>query len=492
MKSVRLLFRLILWCQFLAAFVFVSVAAPPKTNVLFIVSDDLRAELATYGSSAHTPNIERLAKRALQFDRAYAQQAVCNASRSSFLTGLRPDKLRIWNNGTHFRELNPQVTTLPLWFKEHGYETRDVGKIFHNWHTKEHGDARSWSAPEFLYYANHGDDLPQVAGELPPNLATQSTLHYGNTLLCECREVPDEAYYDGRVAAEAVRVLGEMKDKPFFLAVGFWKPHAPFNAPKRYWDMYRREQLPPLDGRRPVGAPDIAFHQSTEILGPPDKQQPLSADQVAEMRHGYFANIAYMDAQLGKVLDALDRSGAADRTVIVFVADHGYHIGEHTLWGKTSNFELDARVPFFISTPRMESAGRRTNSMAELLDLFPTLVEVCGLPRPDRLEGSSLVPVLHDPGKSVKPAAFTQHPRPAYYDREADKQPKVMGVSVRTAGARYTEWRDWKSGGTVARELYADQDEPAETRNVVDEPRLRETQKEAESLLQKQFPQTTH
>jgi len=467
-------------------------AAPPKTNVLFIVSDDLRAELATYGSPAHTPNIERLSKRAVQFDRAYAQQALCNASRSSFLTGLRPDTLRIWNNGTHFRELNPDAMTLPLWFKEHGYETRDVGKIFHNWHTKEHGDARSWSAPEFLYYANHGDDLPQVTGELPPNLAAQSTLKYGNTALCECRDVPDEAYYDGRVAAEAVRVLGEVKDKPFFLAVGFWKPHAPFNAPKKYWDMYQRDQLPTLDGRRPAGAPDIAFHQSTEILGPPAQQKPLTPEQVAEMRHGYFANIAYLDAQLGKVLDALDRSGAADRTVIVFVADHGYHIGEHTLWGKTSNFELDARVPFFISAPGMEGAGRRSGSLVELLDLFPTLVDLCDLPKPDRLEGVSLRPVLHDPAKEVKTAAFTQHPRPAYYDREPSGQPNVMGVSVRTAGARYTEWRDWKSGEPIARELYEDRDEPAETRNLVDEPRLAETQKAAESQLRKQFPKTAH
>src|SRR6185295_7654206 len=144
-----------------------------------------------------------------------------------------------------------------------------------NWHTKEKGDPRSWSAPEFLHYANHGDDLPQVNGALPPNLATISKLKYGNTLLCECRDVPDEAYYDGRVAAEAVRVLAEVKDKPFFLAVGFWKPHAPFNAPKKYWDLYDRSQLPPLDARRPAGAPDIAFHDSREILGPPDKQTPV-------------------------------------------------------------------------------------------------------------------------------------------------------------------------------------------------------------------------
>jgi iduronate 2-sulfatase len=471
-----------------------QAAAP--TNVLFLIADDFRAELATYGSPAHTPNLDRLAKRSLQFDRAYAQQAVCNPSRSSFLTGRRPDTLRIWNNSTHFRELNPDVMTLPLWFKEHGYETRDVGKIFHNWHTKVHGDPRSWSAPEFLYYANHGDDTAEVKGELPPNLARTTTgFGYAKNGICECRDVPDEAYYDGRVAAEAVRVLGEVKEKPFFLAVGFWKPHAPFNAPKKYWDLYDRAKLPPLDAHnagRPAGAPDIAFHNSSEILGPPDKRATLTPEAAAEMRHGYFANVSYLDAQLGKVLDALERSGVAERTVVVFVGDHGYHIGEQTLWGKTSNFELDARVPFFLSAPGMKSAGQHTASLTELLDLFSTLTELCHLPRPEGLEGMSLVPLLDDPARRLKPAAFTQHPRPAYYDREPSGQPAAMGCSVRTASVRYTEWRNWKTGQPIARELYDYQTDPDEMHNVVDSPALAAAQAEAAALLKKQFPNTPH
>jgi iduronate 2-sulfatase len=474
----------------------ISATAAPGPNVLFIMADDFRAELASYGSPAKTPNLDRLAKRSLQFDRAYAQQAVCNPSRSSSLTGRRPDTLKIWNNGTHFRELNPDVTTLPLWFKDHGYDTRCVGKIFHNWHTAIHGDPRSWSAPEFLHYANHGDDDAQVKGDLPPNLATTTTgFGYAKNGICECRDVPDEAYFDGRVAAEAVRVLGEVKDKPFFLAVGFWKPHAPFNAPKKYWDLYDRAKLPPLDAHnepRPVGAPEIAFHQSTEVLGPVKNQQRPTSAQAAEMRHGYFANISYMDAQLGKVLDALDASGVADRTVITFVADHGYHIGEHTLWGKTSNFELDARVPFFISAPGMKSAGKRTASPTELLDLFPTLTALCHLPRPDGLEGISLVSLLDDPSLRLKPAAFTQHPRPAYYDREPGGQPSAMGVSVRTAGVRYTEWRDWKTGETIARELYDGTSDPNEMQNAVDSPTLAAAQSEAAALLRAQFPLHKH
>jgi iduronate 2-sulfatase len=470
----------------------VNAAGADRPNILFIMADDFRPELASYGSPALTPNLDRLAQRGLRFERAYCQQAVCNPSRSSMLTGRRPDTLRLWNNGTHFRELNPDVTTLPLWFKEHGYVTRNVGKIFHNWHTKEKGDRRSWSADEFLYYENHGNDTPRVQGELPPNHAkVRGGRGYAANGLTECRDVPDEAYFDGRVAAEAVRVLGEIKDQPFFLAVGFWKPHAPFNAPKKYWDMYDRAKLPPLNAARPEGAPDIAFHASTEILGPPDKQRPLSDDEVAEMRHGYFANISYLDAQLGKVMDALDAAGLSKNTIITFVGDHGYHIGEHTLWGKTSNFEYDARVPFMIAAPGM-AAGGQTKSLAELIDLFPTLVELCGLPQPEGLEGTSLAPVLKNPAASVKAAAFTQHPRPAYYDREPGKAPKAMGCSVRTADVRYTEWRDWVTGGVIAQELYATEKDPAETRNALEDKDLQLARAKAARLLRAQFPPVRH
>ncbi|MES2597329.1 MAG: sulfatase [Verrucomicrobiota bacterium] len=460
-----------------------------KPNVLFIMADDFRPEMGCYGSKALTPNLDKLAKRSVQFDRAYCQQAVCNPSRSSLLTGRRPDTLKLWNNGTHFRELNPDVTTLPLWFKEHGYTTRGVGKIFHNWHTQEKGDRRSWSADEFLHYESHGHDAPKITGELPPNLAKTTTGRtYTDVPLVECRDVPDEAYFDGRVAAEAVRTLAQVKDEAFFLAVGFWKPHAPFNAPKKYWDLYDRAQLPTLNPAKPEGAPEIAFHQSTEILGPVAKQQPLNAEQIAEMRHGYFANISYMDAQVGKVLAALEESGASKNTVVIFFADHGYHIGEHSLWGKTSDFEFDAHVPLLISDPRLENHGQTTQSLAELVDIFPTLVDLCGLPRPEGLDGTSLTPVLADPAKTVKAAAYTQHPRPAYYDREPDKQPRVMGYSVRTADARYTEWRDWKTKEVTARELYLTEQDPAELKNHVDDPKQAATLAAAERLLREKYP----
>ncbi len=457
-----------------------TLIAADKPNVLFIMADDFRAELASYGSVAKTPHLDRLARRSLQFDRAYCQQALCNPSRSSMLTGKRPDTLQLWHNGSHFRDQNPGVVTMPQWFMQHGYQTRCVGKIFHNWHTAAKGDRRSWSADEFLHYANHADDTPRVDGPLPPDHAQAPK--------CECRDVTDNAYYDGRVAEEAIRVLNEIKPQPFFLAVGFWKPHAPFNAPKKYWDIYDRAKLPPFNPARPDGAPELAFHDGREIRGIPPNQVTFTAAHAAEIRHGYFANISYLDAQLGRVLDALDASGQAQNTVIVFVGDHGYHLGEHSLWAKTSNFELDARVPLFVHKPGMQTGGQRTASLTELLDLYPTLTSLCGLPTPSGLEGTNLTPLLANSQQQLKPSAATQHPRPAYFDREPSKTPTAMGYSIRMDRVRYTEWRDWKTGAVVARELYDHAHDTAEMQNVIDRPELAQHQAKAVRLLKATYP----
>lgn len=457
-----------------------SASAASRTSVLLIMADDLRCELGCYGSVAKTPSIDRLASQGVLFRSAYCQQALCNPSRSSMLAGLRPDTLGLWCNSIHFRELRPNVVTLPEYFKQQGYVTRDVGKIFHNWHTKEKGDHRSWSAPEFLYYANHGDDRPLVPGPAPHDRATAPH--------CRCVDVPDEAYYDGRVAAEAVRVLDEIKDRPFFLAVGFWKPHAPFNAPKKYWDLYERGRLPPLVARWPDGAPPVAYHDGRELRGLPPHQRDFTSAEAAEIRHGYFANISYMDAQVGKVLAALERHDLKDSTVIVFLADHGYHVGEHTLWGKTSNFELDAHVPLIIAPPQSRQQGQQTDALAELLDIYPTLVELAGLPQSKGVEGKSLAPLLADASASVQQAAFTQHPRPAYFDRTPRGVPEAMGYSVRTATLRYTEWRDWRTGKLVGRECYDHGRDPAETRNVIDTPPDAAALATAVALLHQQFP----
>lgn len=457
----------------------VAGADEKRLNVLFIAADDLRCDLGCYGHPAvKTPHLDRLAARGIVFNRAYCQQALCNPSRSSLMTGLRPDTLGIWNLPTHFREVRPGVVTLPERFKNAGYFTQNIGKIYHNWRQKIQGDPQSWSVPAVMHFNSHGNDKPQLkSGTLPANRARAPR--------CENRDVPDNAYFDGRIADKAVAALRkiERKRQPFFLAVGFWKPHLPFNPPKKYWDLYDRDRLPKLTNPQPPkNGPKIALHNGRELMRA--AKGKLAAAQVAELRHGYLAGISYLDAQVGKVLSELDRLKLTDNTVIVFWSDHGFHLGEHSLWCKTSNFELDARVPLIIAAPKMKRPGAKTDALAELLDLYPTLVDLCGLKAPSGLEGKSLVPVMHDPGATVKPAAYTQHPRPAYYKGK----PKTMGVSVRTPRYRYTEWRDFTTGKVVARELYDHRNDPDENRNVVKSPRHASSLVKAKRLLGRAFP----
>lgn len=456
-----------------------TTCAQTRTNVLFIAADDLRNDLGCYGHSAvKTPNLDRLAKRGVLFNRAYCQQALCNPSRSSLMTGLRPDTLRIWDLPTHFREVKPNIVTLPECFKKHGYFTQNIGKVYHNWRQKIHGDPQSWSVPAVMHFNSHGNDKPLVeSGKLPPNLARAPRT--------ECRDVPDDAYFDGRIAVKAVEALRQIKKKnqPFFLAVGFWKPHLPFNPPKKYWDLYDRKRLPKLmNPNPPKNVPRVALHSGRELLRAAKGR--LTKHDISEIRHGYLAGISYLDAQIGKVLDELERLKLTDNTIIVFWSDHGFHLGEHSLWCKTSNFELDARVPLIIAAPNMKRAGAKTDALAELLDMYPTLVDLCGLKKPNGLEGTSLTPVLRDPKVHVKPAAYTQHPRPAYYKGK----PKTMGVSVRTTRFRYTEWRDFDSGRVVARELYDHKIDRGENQNVVESPRFSTAVKDAARLLERAFP----
>ncbi len=463
-----------------------SIGAQPL-NVLFIASDDLRNDLGGYGHPmVKTPNLDRLAQRGRLFEKAYCQQAVCNPSRASIMTGRRLDSLRIWDLPTHFRDTTPDAITLPQHFMKSGYFTQNVGKIFHNWIHKLEGDPASWSVPSQMHFANHGTDKPQMDGPLPPSSAIDPK--------CECRDVPDDAYFDGRVANLAIEALQQRQAeaKPFFLAVGFWKPHSPFNAPKKYWDLYRREEIAmPQHPDWPTNAPRIAWHDGRELLGSGAKARKVTADNIREMRHGYLANISYMDAQIGRVLDELDRLKLTESTVIVFWSDHGYHLGEQTLFAKTSNFELDARVPLIIATPQMKSAGRKTESIAELMDLYPTLAEVCGLPKPTTTDGVSLVPVLTDPSATVREAALTQHPRPAYYDREGAKAPTHMGYTIRTATHRYTEWRDWKTGATTDQELYDHVNDPDETANIAGQDRQKVIVERHAALLNTMHPIVT-
>jgi len=444
-------------------------------NVLFIATDDLRNDLNCYGNElVISPNIDALAENGTLFERAYCQQALCAPSRISIMTGRRPDQTKSWNLTSPIRR-NEDVVTLPEHLKENGYFTQNIGKIYHNWHQPGHADyPKSWSVEPMLHYGTHNEDVPIMEGEVPEDM--------GITKWTKIRDVPDTAYYDGRIAenaAAAIDGFAKDPDRPFFLAVGFWKPHLPFNAPKKYWDMYDKNHIPAIyNGAAPQDVPEAALHDSWEFFrGEPNT---LNKEETLELRHGYLAAITFMDAQVGKVMDALKRNGLDKNTIVVFWSDHGFQLGEHTMWGKNSNFENDARVPFIISVPKNEQNGKPTRSLAELLDLYPTILELCGLEQPTGLQGTSLVPILKDPGASVKKAAYTQHPRPAYYKGDPD----TMGYSVRTDRWRYTEWLDFKSREIVGRELYDHYYDAEETINLAGEERFQDVVKELHERLE--------
>ena len=457
-----------------------SLALEAEQNVLFVVADDLNCAIGPYGDEvAVTPNLERLAARGLVFENAYCQQAVCNPSRSSFLTGLRPDTVGVDDLRKYFRDTAPDgqtLVTLPQHFKNHGYFCQNIGKMFHN--MGETQDRQSWSIDEVLFKGTHAMDTvfantPLAAGEKKPPYKAP---------VVEAFEVADTAYRDGQIANLAAAMLrdharvSEDSRRPFFLAVGFWRPHLPFVAPQKYWDLYDPESIPlPKNPGTPAAVPDIAMHESREIRGYGEvpKDRAFRDEETRHFRHGYYASISFLDAQVGEILDALEESGQADDTIVVFTSDHGFHVGEHSLWGKTSNFELDARVPLIISSPRKEhaaSVGKRTSALAELVDLYPTLAELSGTGTdslPQNLEGTSLAAVLRDPSVRVKDAAFTQHAQPFYGSRE---NWRAIGYSMRTQRWRYTEWRDVNDGEVIARELYDHGNDPLESRNAIGDP----------------------
>ena len=288
----------------------------------------------------------------------------------------------------------------------------------------------------------------------------------------EAADAPDNAYGDGKVADAACALIAEFGDHPFFLAVGFRKPHLPFSAPKRYWDLYERDAISaPENMDKPVGIPDFAWHNSKELRGYRDipDDGPIANDLVSKLRHGYYACVSYMDAQVGKLLDALDARGLRENTVIVLWGDHGYHLGEKALWCKTTNYELDTRAPLIISAPGAPAGV--CDALVEFVDIYPTLLECCGLPPREDQEGVSMAPLLHQPQLPWKTAAFSQFPRPWSYHGE----PEVMGYSMRTDRYRYTEWQDFRTGDVLERELYDHAESPAEIDNVAADERYART-----------------
>ena len=446
---------------------------------MFIAVDDLRPELNCYGrKQVISPNIDQLAAEGLLFERAYCQVAVCAPSRTSLLTGMRPDSCKVWTIGPHFRESVPDVITLPQHFKNHGYHTQAIGKIFHpSFATAGAGDGlddpRSWSVPLWLgspqyYFSPEGmrfarevfrKDMAKKG--IDPSVVPDDWRDFlVRALPTEAPDVPDNVAYDGQVADRAIAALREVTAgdaKPFFLAVGFLRPHLPFVAPKKYWDLYQRGDVHTADNPSPPeDAPKLAqttWGEMRAYSGIPGKG-PVADEQARELIHGYLACVSYIDAQIGRVVRELERLKLREHTIIVLWGDHGWKLGEHGMWAKHTNYEVDLRVPLIILAPGF-SGGLRTRGLSELVDIYPSLSELCGLPLPDHLEGSSFVPLMKQPDLAWKKASFSQY-----------RKGGTMGYSMRTERWRYTRWQERASNAVVAIELYDHETDAGENINM--------------------------
>lgn len=441
-------------------------------NVLFFFIDDLRPNLGCYGDTiAVSPHIDALAKEGIIFNHAYCQQAVCNPSRTSLLTGLRPDEIGVTDLETHFRDNMPEIVTLPQLFKNSGYLTLGAGKVFHA--TPFIVDSLSWTRPIPPYEPRYYLAEHNRKGKRKQDAA-------------EAAEVEDTAYPDGKIALEAMGYLEEAKasGQPFFIAVGINKPHLPFCAPAKYWALYEGIDFVPSDPQRPSGSPDLAFHNWDELRGYRDIPDtgPLTEDKTQELWAGYYACISYADALVGKVLAKLEELELTENTIVVLWGDHGYHLGEQDIWCKSTNFELDARVPLIISVPGMKARGRQCDAIVEVLDVYPTLADLVGQQPEGDLSGISLKSLLEDPGQEWGQLAFHQFIRPlsALRSREVTH----MGYSVRTSEWRYTRWYDLADGQMVESELYNLGDHAIEQENLAGNPEYRETESEFAVLIE--------
>ena len=466
-------------------------SAPVRQNVLLITIDDLRPALGCYDDkTAVTPNIDQLASRGLVFRRAYCQQAVCSPSRLSLLTGRRPDTIKVWDLKTHFRTTVPDIVTLPQHFKNHGYQTRSIGKIFHG-SGQPSRDPPSWSIPPRYDYVRD----PQVRYATAKNLQGKGLKRAAS----EAANVPDSQYIDGIVCDTALQALKDFKQsqQPFLLAVGFRKPHLPFCAPQKYWDLYQRNKIPlPASNTHPDGAPELATRSWGELEGYTDipGNGQLATSKVRELRHGYYACVSYVDTLVGRLMKSLEDLSLSENTIVLLWGDHGFHLGEQGLWTKANNYELSTRVPLILSVPGHAQRGNRTNALVELVDVYPTLSALCQLPAPQGAEGINLQPLLKQPARPWKQAVFSQYPRAQEGNRHRGHG-EIMGYAIRTSRYRYVQWRNWESQQILARELYDHQNDPHEMRNLASQAGHQDTLKTLSQLLaggwQAALPATT-
>jgi arylsulfatase A-like enzyme len=473
-----------------------ALSATTRPNILFIAVDDLRPEFGAYGADyIKSPNLDRIARSGITFERAYCQQAVCSPTRSSLMTGTRPDTTKVWDLVTHFRTALPNVVTLGQHFKNNGYFVQGMGKIYHGslddpatwsvpWQTPK---AQTYGLPENNRYGRPGADPDDEAAtkarpeaksggkkktaktEQPDAAATKTLNSRGPAF--EASDVPDNTFQDGKVAELAISTLNDLKAKqqPFFLAVGFVKPHLPFVSPKKYWDLYDPAKIELATNKyRPKDAPDYAILPGGELRNYKDIPETSIPDDLArQLKHGYYAAISYMDAQVGKVLDELERLGLRENTIVILWGDHGWKLGEHDAWCKHSTCENDTHAALLLSVPGMKNAGAHSKSFVEFVDIYPTLSELAGLPLPSHLEGLSFKPLLDTPNRPWKQAAFSQYPRP---NSRSGAGP-LMGYSMRTDRYRFTVWVSRNDHAKIdAIELYDHVTDPQENQNLAKRP----------------------
>ena len=487
-------------CFFIMIFSFLTAQQPP--NIVFIAVDDLKPTIGSYGDAvAVTPNLDYLSRKSTVFLNAHTQQAICSPSRVSLLTGKRPDYTKVWDLKTKMRDQNPTILTIPQHFKQNGYRTIGVGKIFDPRGVDSGLDRVSWSQPfaktnDLEYHPDYGSPAlgnyqdPKIKGQIAKirngtagkkikNMHKFITSQYKPPV--SSSDVPDDAYTDGAIAKYAVsqlEVLRENKEQPFFLAVGFKKPHLPFSAPQKYWNLYQRDKMPlaPYQ-KKSANKVDIAYHSAGEIQSylEPGRSYPVTEEKLLnldedfqrELIHGYYACVSFIDFQIGKIINKLKETGLDKNTIIIVWGDHGWHLGDHSLWAKHSNFEQATRSPLIIYSPSSQKPIQVV-SPTEFVDIFPTLCELAGIETPNQLDGTSLAPIMNRTLESVKEVAVSQYNRG-----------KIMGYSFRSTQFRYTVWLKEgvlsthlvKESDIIAEEFYDYKTDPLETQNLINDDR---------------------